>query len=185
MPILAREPDIYPTDLFDEFVESDTARKWWALYTISRKEKELMRRLVAQKIPFYAPVIARRTKSPAGRVRTAYVPLFSNYVFLFGEPDERYQALTTNCICSTLEVTDGAQLVTELRQFHRLISLNADLTPEARLQPGQRVRVRSGRFHGMQGVIIRREGTVRLLVAVNFIQQGASLLIDDCDLEIV
>jgi transcriptional antiterminator RfaH len=185
MPLLTREPDIYPDNLFEQLLEEESERRWWALYTMSRQEKGLMRRLLAHRIPFYSPVVARRTKSPAGRVRTSYVPLFSNYVFLYGDVDERYTALTTNCVSKTFEVTDGAQLARELRQFHDLIAMDAPLTPEAQLEPGHRVRVRKGRFQGLEGVVIRREGEIRLLIAVNFIQQGASLLVDDCDLEAI
>jgi hypothetical protein len=35
----------------------------------------------------------------------------------------------------------------------------------------------------MSGVIIRRRGQCRLLIAVNFLQQGASVLIDQYDVE--
>jgi transcriptional antiterminator RfaH len=186
MPILTREPDIYPANLFEELVLGEPEdRQWWGLYTLSRKEKELMRRLSAMQIPFYCPVIEKRTKSPAGRVRKSYLPLFSNYVFLFGRADERYRALETNCVCSTLEVIDGSELTRDLHQFHELIARNVPLTPESKLQAGERVRVRRGKFHGIEGTVIRREGEVRLLVAVNFIQQGASMLLDECEVELI
>jgi hypothetical protein len=43
--------------------------------------------------------------------------------------------------------------------------------------------VRSGMFKGVEGVVIRREGKTRLLVAVNFLEQGASVLLEDCQFE--
>jgi transcriptional antiterminator RfaH len=46
-----------------------------------------------------------------------------------------------------------------------------------------RVRVRSGAFADFEGTIIRRAGETRLLVAVDFLQQGASVQLDDCQLE--
>ena len=36
---------------------------------------------------------------------------------------------------------------------------------------------------GLEGTILSRRGDCRLLVAVNFLQQGASVAIDDCMLE--
>jgi len=185
MPILAPETDIYPTDLFDQVERAAEDKCWWAVYTLSRREKDFMRRLVALGVPFYGPLIPKRTKSPGGRVRTAYLPLFTNYVFVYGSDEDRYQAMTTNCVSRTLPVSNGEPLTRELRQFRDLIAMDAALTPEARLEPGRLVRVRSGRFRGLEGTILRREGELRLLVAVNFIQRGASLLLEDFEVEAI
>ncbi len=59
----------------------------------------------------------------------------------------------------------------------------APLTIERRLSPGDRVRVRSGPLAGVEGTVLRRQGATRLVVAVNLLQQGASVDIDDCLLE--
>ena len=99
MPILKREDDIFPSDLLEnDSILTDSDRKWWCIYTISRREKDLMRKLASLKIAHYGPVIPKRYRSPSGRLRTSYVPLFPNYVFMWGNEEDRYQAMTTNCI---------------------------------------------------------------------------------------
>ena len=183
MPILSREPDLFPENLFDLASLAETDSRWYACYTLSRQEKELMRKLVGKEVPFYGPMVPKRMKSPGGRIRTSYVPLFTNYVFLFGTEEQRYTALTTNCISQVVPVTDRLELTRDLRQFHHLISLDAPLLPEDRLQPGMRVRIRSGKFRGIEGTILRREREIRLLVQVNFIQRGASMLLEDFEVE--
>lgn len=184
MPILAPEPDLYPADLLERpDWTSDTGQCWWALYTRSRCEKELMRRLRALDIPHYGPIIEKRHRSPKGRITTSFVPLFSNYVFLYGDAAQRYQALTTNCVSRDLPVVDAAELAADLRQLRRLIETGAPITPEARLEPGARVRVRSGPLEGQEGIVVQRRGETRLLVAVRFLQQGATVQIDDCQVE--
>ncbi len=60
----------------------------------------------------------------------------------------------------------------DLRQVERLIEANVPLTAESRLQAGMNVRVRSGPFAGVEGVVLRRRGETRLLVSINFLQQG-------------
>lgn len=184
MPILSRERDLHPDNLFEIAAAGDKGH-WWALYTLSRREKELMRRLHALSIPFYGPVVPKRSKTPSGRVYTAYEPLFRNYVFLYGDEEAKYASLTTNCVSKYVAVSDGAELTRELKQFHDLINLEVPLLPEERLIPGQRVRIRAGRLKGFEGTIIRRERDVRLLVSVNFIQRGASLLLEDFELEAI
>ena len=185
MPILSREPDLFPDDLFDLAATPDVDRSWFAYYTMSRQEKEFMRKLLSYEIPFYGPTIPKRTKSPSGRIRTSYVPLFSNYVFVYADEDQRSQALTTNCVSKVMPVSDHQQLTHDLRQFSELIALDAPLLPETRLEPGMRVRIRAGRFRGIEGSILRRENEVRLLVTVNFIQRGASILLEDFELEAI
>jgi hypothetical protein len=186
MPILSLEPDLFPANLFDlAMAPEDPATGWWALYTRSRREKDLMRHLLALEIPFYCPIIPRRYRSPAGRVRTTYLPLFSNYVFLYGDEVLRYQAVTTGCVSRHLRVPNGAELTRDLRQLCDLIRSGVPLTPESRLEPGDYVRIRSGPFRRYEGTILRREGQLRLLVHVNFLQQGASFVLDECQVELV
>lgn len=185
MPILAREVDVFPANLFELLDQRSVPGQWWALYTISRREKELMRRLLALEVPFYGPVLPKRGRTPAGRSYIAYEPLFRNYVFLFGDEQARYASLTTRCVSKCVPVVDNDELTHDLRQFHDLIALEAPLLPESRLLPGQRVRIRSGKFRGVEGTIVRREHEVRLLVAINFIQQGASLLLNDYEVEAI
>ena len=81
------------------------------------------------------------------------------------------------------EVSDSRQLAKDLRLIRRLIEIGRPLTPEARLVQGDRVRVKTGVFAGFDGVVIRRDKETRLLVAVNFTRQGASVVLDDCQLE--
>jgi transcriptional antiterminator RfaH len=70
-------------------------------------------------------------------------------------------------------------LVYDLRQLRQLIAVGAPLTVESRLGPGQQVRVRQGPFAGLEGTVLKRRGKSRLLVSINFLQQGASVEIED------
>lgn len=187
MPILAAEVDVFPDDLLlrdhlDDQSEENGAI-WWAVYTRSRQEKELMRALVNMAIPFYCPIIPHRYRSPAGRVRTSHLPLFTNYVFMYADGFHRYQALKTNLISKTIEVTDGPQLIHDLRQIQRLIQLGMPLSIESKLMPGRKVRIKTGPLNGMEGVILKRQGTDFLFVAVNFLQQGALVKLEGDDVE--
>jgi transcriptional antiterminator RfaH len=196
MPILDKEVDLYPDCLLELAAESallqsgndpddvDVSR-WWAIYTRSRQEKQLMRKLHALDVPFYGPVVERRYRSPNGRIRTSYDPLFSNYVFVYGNEDQRYAALTTNCVSRCCPVTDGQRLTDDLLRLHQLIATGAPLTPERRVVPGERVLVRTGPFAGFKGMVMKRHGETRLLVYVEFMRQGASVLLEDCQVDVL
>ena len=186
MPILAAEIDVFPEDLLArDDLGNEHESQWWAVYTRSRQEKELMRSLVTMEIPFYCPIIPHRFRSPAGRLRTSHLPLFSNYLFMYADGFHRYRALKTNLISKTIEVSDGAQLVHDLRQIQRLIQLGMPLSLESKLIPGQKVRIKAGPLSGVEGMILKRQGADFLFVAVNFLQQGALVKLEGGDVELI
>ncbi len=179
MPILPREEDIFPSDLLETGeANAGNGRYWFCLYTISRREKELLRKLIALGVACYCPMVPKRYRSPAGRLRTSWTPLFPNYVFLFGDESHRLAALATRCV-SRVEVIGDPAVADDLRQVHAALRAGVPLTPEAKLERGQRVRVTSGPFRGFEGEVLRREGKTRLLLSIRFLEQGASMELDE------
>jgi transcription antitermination factor NusG len=184
MAILAQEPDLFPAALFEERAALAPERAWWVLHTKPRQEKSLARRLHEAKMPFYLPLVGRRTRI-RGKVVTSYNPLFSGYVFLLGQERERVAALATNRVVHALPVHDQDRLWDDLAQIRRLIETGAPITPEDRLEPGTEVLIKSGVLAGLRGTILRSGTKKRFVVQVNFIQRGASVEVDDFALECV
>jgi transcriptional antiterminator RfaH len=182
MPVLAKEPDLYPPDIFETWVHDEDQRQWFVLYTRSRREKVVARHLLARQIPFYLPTV-RRTLAYGPQRIESYVALFPGYVFLFGSHEERLSSLTTNAVSRVLPVEAPEQLAADLQRIQQLILSEAPLTVESRLAPGNRVRIRSGPLTGIEGTVVCRRGQTRLVVSVNFIQQGASVELSDYLLE--
>ncbi len=190
MPILPKQRDLFPDDLLDggevdplaKGVAAEGAR-WLAFYTLARREKDLMRRLEAAAVPFYSPLVKRRIHTAGGRVRHSFVPLFAGYVFAPVDDEQRRDVLATNTVARWISVDDERMLVDDLRAIKRLIDSERPLTPEARMEPGQAVRVKSGPLRGVEGVVIKRRGSERLVVAVRLLNQGVSIELEDVDLE--
>jgi len=187
MPILPPEGDCLPPDLLDR--EEVSLRPWWLMYTKSRQEKMLMRHLRKHGVWHYGPQIPDRKRSPAGRVRIIHTMLFSSYVFVCCQNDQddeaRYQSICSGCVIKATEITEVHKLVADLRQIRNLVAMGVPLTIESRLTSGQNVRIRSGAFSGYEGTVLRRENETRLLVAVRFMEQGVSVKLDDCQLELI
>ncbi len=183
MPLLKQETDLFPCDLFDQTLAS--SEPWWVMYTMSRQEKKLMRQLERLEVPFYGPTISRRYRAGNGRLRTSIEPLFNNYVFVCGGENARYQAVCTGSVSRWMPVPNPLELVCDLRQIRELISTEAPLAPEQRIEAGNRVRVKTGPFKGFEGIVIRRENQIRLLVSVRYMGQGASVALDDCQLDTI
>lgn len=184
MPILAAEPSMFPSNLLEDFTEVQSERNWWAVYTRSRMEKSLARQLLAKEVPFYLPLIPKTTRV-AGRPKKSLLPLFGGYLFVYGTGAERVETLATNRVTHMFPAATAGELTSDLRNVRTLIDSGVPLTPEGRLQPGQRVRVKSGLLMGLEGMVLSRRGEDRLLIAVNFLQQGVSIQISDYQVELI
>jgi transcriptional antiterminator RfaH len=180
--------DLSDADLLFGEQEFDFAaeRKWWIFYTKSRQEKALANYLRTRRIPHYLPLYKKQIIS-RGRRLTSIVPLFSNYLFQFGDQAERITALESNRIARTIDVSPARQdeLWNDLTRLERLIRSNVPLTIESQIRAGERVRIKSGRLAGLEGTVVSRRGGSRLLVTVNYLQQGASIEIEDFALETI
>ena len=186
MPILTAETQCFPEGLLTgtvpEVTDDKPDRRWWVVHTNARQEKSLARDLYGYQIPYYLPQV-EKASLVRGRKRTSFIPLFTSYLFMFGNEADRYTSLTTNRIAQVLPVANPLDLTRELLQISRLIEFKAPLTLEARLKPGDRVRVVRGALAGVEGVVVTRRRKCRLVVAVTLIQQGVSVEIDDYLLE--
>jgi len=186
MPILAREPALFPENLFDVCdTDEGQAKQWFAIHTRPRSEKNLARKLHNMGIWYHLPMHEHKYRSPKGRKCVSFLPLFPSYLFLLGSDEERYRAMTTDCIVRVMDVPDPQQLAFDLRQVHMLLEAGATLTPESKLQPGTDVRVISGPFENFEGRIIKRQSGEVLLVVVNYLQQGVTISLDDCQVEAI
>ena len=148
------------------------------LRLIALRGRGATRQLLAQNVPFYLPMV-RKKSFYRGRTVTSHVPVFSSYVFIFASDDEKLIAWETNRIVSVIDICEEERLRCELQALQRLIGFDAPLTIESRIVPGQQVRVKTGSMSGMEGTVIERRGERRLLVTVNFLQRGVSIAIDD------
>lgn len=184
MPVLPLETSRFPGHLFDldgaNHYVSD--RQWCVLHTRPRQEKSLARDLCHRETPFYLPLVPRRMKL-RGRVVTSFNPLFPGYVFLLANTGERSAALATRRIAQSLPAPDPDQLWSDLRQIQQLLACGASITPVERFAAGAKVKIRSGPLAGLEGTILRAASGNRFEIRVNFIQRGASVLLDDCALE--
>ena len=208
MPILAPETSLHPANLLDDLDVSDGGglrdicdgglrdnsdgrlrgisdgglRKWWAVYTKSRQEKSLARDLLAQDVPFYLPLVPKVSMIAGRRVKSE-LPLFGSYLFLFATEEEPVSDLGNEARGPSVF---GARLQRDYARpaQHSATDRRWSAADGRRaLSPGRRVRIKHGSLMGLEGVIVSRRGEDRLLVTVDFLQQGVSILIGDFQVE--
>ena len=133
---------------------------------------------------FYLPLVEKEQFLRGRRVRS-YLPVFSGYLFYFGDAPSDLVKLAPSCVSRVLPVENETGLENELRGIRSLLAVGTPITIEANLVPGQRVRIKSGALSGLEGSILQRKSGLRLLVAVKYLQQGVSIEIDDFMVETI
>jgi transcription antitermination factor NusG len=179
MPLLAAERTQFPETLFGTSHDTETHEgEWWVLHTRPRQEKALARQLLQRQLPFYLPVVSRKLMC-RGRRLTAHVPLFPGYAFLLADMEQRLAALTTNRVVQAIRVVNQERLWQDLRQVQLLIASGEPVVPEDKLGPGVEVEIRHGPLAGLKGKIVKAATGNRFVVTVDFIQRGASVVMED------
>lgn len=171
MPILHKESDIFPDDLFD----MPTAEAPWEIAHLrSRQEKVVARLLLEAGKPFYLPQVQQKKKATS-RTFVSHLPLFPGYIFLRRVNGLRETLWRTNAVATMLEVPDQAQLTIELLQIRQLQANGAVLTPCDALLPGDAVQITDGAFGGYSGVVMQERGAMRLIVSVSVLKKSVSV----------
>lgn len=173
-------PQFFPPDLFSPAQPGDAAPchrlPCLCVRTRPRWEKRFAAWLLAQRIPYYLPLVQRRTVSYR-KVRTSTVPLFPGYVFVWGQYTKA--AFTSSgCVVRLLAPRSGREaknLIDSLRTIERLLASGALPEPARQWEAGQRVTVRSGPLEGTTGEFIRDNGNGRLVIRIDLLGLGVAV----------
>jgi transcriptional antiterminator RfaH len=171
MPILHKESDLFPDDLFELPLGE---APWEIAHLKSRQEKSVARLLLDGRKPFYLPQV-KQTQNRSGRTFVSHLPLFPGYIFLRRVHGLRETLWRTSAVVKMLEVPDQAQLTGELLQIRKLQESGAVLLPQAGLVPGDAVRIKEGVFSGYHGIVMEERGALRLIVSVSTIRKSVAV----------
>jgi transcription antitermination factor NusG len=158
--------------------------RWYAVYTRHQHEKTVARVLELKGFGTLLPLYEepRRWRD---RVKLLSLPLFPCYVFVKGDLGRRLDVVTTPGIHSfVLSAGQPAAIPTvEIEALQRGVSAGARFEPHPFLKSGDRVRVRSGCFEGIEGLLVRKKGLYRLVVSVEILAKAAAVEVDAGEVE--
>ncbi len=158
---------------------------WHVLYTLPRHERRVSQQLAYIGLGSYVPLYETIRRWTDRRVKLE-LPLFPGYVFVQLSTTERIRVLQ---LPSTVRFVTfqarpaiiGNEEIESLR--HALSVRKAE--PHPYLAEGKRVRFRGGAFDGLEGVVVRRKQSARVIVSIDSIQRSLSIEADPCDLQAV
>jgi len=156
---------------------ADLKGTWFIAHTKARFEKAFAWDMAAANIGYFLPMIPR-VRFSGGRKRTVLTPLFTSYVFFNGSPQSRYQALATNRLCQVIPIADQSAIVRELLSLEQAIRSKVPLDPYPFAAVGQCVRIAAGPLMGLEGIVVEREKTTKVILQVRVLGQGASVQVE-------
>jgi transcription antitermination factor NusG len=158
--------------------------RWYATYTYPRHEKTVAEQLKLKCVETYLPTFERlnRWKDRVARVQ---LPLFPGYVFVHIPLEERVRVLEVGGVVRLVGFNGHPAPLPEgeIESLRRFLSLRR-AEPFPYLAIGKRVQVRSGPLAGMEGMILRRKGRMRIVVSVESIQRSIALELEAADVRL-
>lgn len=158
---------------------------WNVLHVSVNQEKKAAQHLAMRSVEHYLPLYTERSRW-SDRTVVLERPLFSGYVFI------RYQAALRLGIISTPGVirilgNGPADTVSaeELDKIRISLASGCLLRPHPNLAIGTRVRVRSGVFEGVLGVVTELRQRCRVVIELPAVRQSFSLEVAQEEIEVL
>jgi len=170
-----------PTGLPEQEQAMSQAR-WYAAYTCAKHEKRVAAELGARDVEHFLPLYSSMRRWRDRRVQLE-LPLFPGYVFVRLPLSERLRVVQ---IPSVVRLIGFGGLPTALPDTEMEI-LRAGLCQSLRAEPhpflnvGRRVRIASGPFAGLEGILKRKKNNLRVVVSLELIQRSVSVDVDTAD----
>jgi transcription antitermination factor NusG len=164
--------------------QTNSESAWYAVYTRHQHEKTVARILTVKGFETFLPLY-QTPRRWQDRVKLLSLPLFPCYVFLKGGLDRRLAIATTPGIHAfVLSAGQPASIsAVEIEAIRRAIESGSHVEPHPFLKTGQWVRVKSGPFEGIQGILVRKKSLYRLVLSVEMLGKAAAVEVDVAQVE--
>jgi len=156
---------------------------WHVLHVKPRCEKKLAAQAaVLPGLKFFLP-LREESKIYQRRKVTVRKPVFPGYLFAAFTRQQQAGLLKTNQVVRVLEVLDQPGFLAQLDQVRKALEVDPTLGACEAFQTGQRVRIRSGPFQGIEGVVRSVRGQMRVMLNIEMIGQAVPIEVDAAALE--
>ena len=155
----------------------DRSYHWYAVYTKSRREKELERFLLQDNYEVYLPKI-KRLRVWSDRKKWIEMPIFPGYIFVKVSNNEYYSALSHPAAVKYVSFNGVPARIPEsqLEGIKRVLGLNLDMEVTTdNFRRGEVVEINAGPMTGCTGEIINVSSKKKLLIQIKDI--GYSLVV--------
>ena len=159
---------------------------WFAVYTTCRHEKRVARHFEQRRIEHFLPLYKAQHRWKDGTHAVLDLPLFPGYVFVKINSCERVSVLEVPGVVSIIGTPSHPAALPDFE----VEALRAGLDP-MRVEPhplvtiGQRVRIKTGALAGIEGIVVRRKGSLRVVLTLDLLMQSIAIEVDGDGVELV
>jgi len=173
-----------PSTQVKSLANPEVIPQWYAVYTRSRHEKQVHAQLQGRSIQSFLPLYEtiHRWKDRKMRVQ---LPLFPGYVFVRIMLDRQLEVLQVPGVARIVGFNGRPVALNE----EEIIALQEGLshgtcaTPHPYLRTGQRVKLKRGPFQGLEGILLRKRGELRVVISIEMLQRSVAVNIERSDLD--
>ena len=168
-----------PTSPNGTHAEVKLVPQWFAVYTTSRHEKAIAEHFAMREIESFLPLYGAHRQWKNGCRMNLQLPLFPNYIFARIAALERIRVLEVPGVLS-LVGTAGKPVPLPHAEIEALRSSLPFIKcePHPYLVIGERVRIRSGSLEGMEGVLLRKKGLLRVVLSLDLIMKSVAVEVE-------
>jgi transcription antitermination factor NusG len=157
---------------------------WYAIRTHSNREKIAATILNEKGYEPFLPVY-RVHRYWSDRVVTNELPLFPGYVFCRFDYNQRGPIVTSAGVVSIIAF--GGQpaplLDEEIEAIRAVINSGLAAEPAPFLREGQRIRITHGPLKSLEGRLVHKKSSWRLVISVELLQRSVSVEVDPSQIE--
>ena len=156
---------------------SVNARRWYVIQCKPREDDRAAQHLGNQGFEIWRPQLQREAVKQGRRVVVSE-PLFPGYVFIrLSEVEDNWAPIRSTRGVARLVRFGLVPAVVPDAVMDDIASRLAlvDAPPEALFAPGQKVRIETGPFAGLEAVFAAHDGTERVIVLLKLLQQMQTL----------
>jgi transcription antitermination factor NusG len=160
---------------------------WFAIQTRYHYEKKVAEQLDGKGVEVFLP-LRKESRGWSDRQKVVTIPLFPGYAFVRfgGKADSRLQVLRTAGFMGFVGIRGAAASVPQ-KQIEDLRVLLTEEVPFSLypfVEVGQRVRIRGGSLHGLEGVLVIHDRD-KLVISISSIERSVAIEIRGYELELV
>lgn len=165
-------------------VNSAAQVSWFAAYTASHHEKQVLNQFAYRNVEAYLPLYKASRKWQKRPSITLDLPLFPNYVFVRISRKQRVDVLGTPGVFSIVGSASNAWELPE-REIEALRNglHERKVEPHPYLVVGERARVKTGVLAGLEGVMVRKKNSLKIVLTLDQIMQSVAIEVDATELE--
>ncbi len=154
-------------------------KNWYVIYTLSRHEKQVNQLLDRTRIESYLPMYTE-IRQWSDRKKKVVLPLFPNYLFVCISSKDFWKVLKIDGVIKF--VSDGVNpdtiSNTIIQSIQKMVSGKVEVGNLQRIKKGEKVRVTSGPFLGLEGDFVRYGSKKLLTVNVDILNRSVMLEIN-------